>query len=163
MPPRRVRRVAAEDLRNRRTGRGGGLITRRGEGAAKRGFSFIGVPAGIAPAPPNIGVDRRRLRRRRDGLQDILEIGFDLRDVLEVILAARRPGLDWPLAALIVHPARELFVQRAKVRPALVLALRLVLDAAAWAASALEPAPHSSSSSAACLRFFPISLARFKV
>ena len=25
-----------------------------------------------------------------------------------------------------------------------------------WAASALEPAPHSSSSSAACLRFFPI-------
>ena len=37
--------------------RGGaaGLSPVAGEGAAKRGFSFIGVPAGIAPAPPNNG------------------------------------------------------------------------------------------------------------
>ena len=50
--------------------------------------------------------------------------------MLEVVLAPRRPRLHAPPAALIIHPTRELLVQRAKMRSALVFTLRLVHDAA---------------------------------
>ena len=131
-----------------------------GVAAPKSGLAFIGVPSGMPPNPRTSGSTPKADASptvSSTSLKSVLICAMCLSN-----LAARRPGR---LAACRSDrsPSSRTVVQRA--RCALHLSSRLDLSSTppAWAARALEPAPHSSSSSAACLRFFPISLARFKV